>query len=115
MSQSSTVCVNMVQEKTAQVLLFEFIGRWRGNTRLNRPNQLQNNVCDAVDDGNGGAVDTPMPGWWYMQWCHDKLDDNNVNSDDDDWDDNVLDDNDDPIEKNESICKGKLMLSNQRL
>ena len=23
-----------------------------------RQNQLQNNVCDAVDDGHGGAVDT---------------------------------------------------------
>ena len=27
------------------------------NIRLIRPNQLQNNVCDAVDDGHGGAVD----------------------------------------------------------
>ena len=39
-----------------------------------------------------------------------------MNSDDDGRDDNVLDDNDDPIEKNEAIIvifKGKLMLSNQ--
>ena len=49
----------MVKEKTAQeFLLFEFIGRWRGNIRLIRPNQLQNNVRDAVDDGHGGADDT---------------------------------------------------------
>ena len=25
---------------------------------ISQLNQLQNNVCDAVDDGHGGAVDT---------------------------------------------------------
>ena len=46
-----------------------------------------------------------MPGCSYMQWWH--MDGNNVNSDDDNRDDDVLDENDDPIEKNESIFKGK--------
>ena len=45
-----------------------------------------------------------MPGWSYMQWWQ-------LECDDDDRGDNMLDDNDDPIEKNEPIFKGKLMLS----
>ena len=68
--------------------------------RFIRPNQLQNNVRDAIDDVTGGAVDTDSE---FSDTCSDDyLDDNDVNSDDDGRDDHVLDNKDDPIEKNEA-------------
>ena len=89
--------------KTVKVLLFEFIGRWwRGNIRFTTVDQInfKNNVRDAVDDvyAYGGAVDTDSA----YTCSNDYLDDNDDNSDDDGRDDHVLNNNDDPIEKNEA-------------
>ena len=68
--------------------------------RFIRLNQLQN-VRDSVDDVHGGAVDTDSA---FSDTCSDDyLDDNDVKSDEDSRDDHVLDNNDDPIEKNEAI------------
>ena len=93
-------------------MLFEFIGNDDEETfRFIRPTQHQ--VRDAVDDVHGDAVDTDSAN---SDTCSDDyLDDNDVNSGDDGRDDHVLDNNDDPIEKNEanSDFQGKLMLSNQ--
>ena len=55
---------------------------------------------DAVDDVRGSAVDTDST--FSDTCCDDYLENNDVNSVDDGRDDHVLDDNDDPIEKNEA-------------
>ena len=100
MSQSSTLSVYMVKERLPKYCYLNLSDDDdKEPFRFIRPNQLQNNVRDAVDDVHGGAVDTDSA---FSDTCSDDyLDDNDVNSDDDGRDDHELDNNDNPIEKNE--------------
>ena len=63
---------------------------------------FKNNVRDAVDDVYMAARLTRIVHNYSDTCSDDCLDDNGVNSDDDGRDDHVLDDNDDPNEKNEA-------------
>ena len=115
MSQSSTLSVYMVKERLPKCCYFNLsVDDDEETLDLLDQINFKNNVRDAVDDVYGGAVDMDSA---YGDTCSDDyLDDNHVNSDDDGRDYHVLDNNDDPIEKNEDNSdyqRKMLMLSNQ--